>query len=221
MTRISAIRTVAVGAALALALTACGLIPPQDIGDPFALDGRDVTLSETASSATVEAAQFTSCADAAVDGTHCAAFGPATFDDPDLPSVASSLIAAMEVDAGLAATITVAGGVEPAQVTVNAFALSLTLEDQETGDIVTFDARVTPSSPVVFESVGGGEYVASDVTALGMRLDVGGNDLGTVKDILTGGGANSASGVVVLDLSEPFITAIDVTLSSEGTTVSF
>jgi hypothetical protein len=219
MTRTLLARNLALAGLLALLLAACSLIPPQNIGDPFGLDERPVTLDATTGLATgLAPTQFTDCD--GVDGTHCVAFGPATFDDPDLPAVAASLIAGFEVDAGLQATIRVTGAA-PGQVTVNAFALTLRIRDASTDDAVEFSARVTPASPVVFALQGDGSYQAGDVAPLRMTVAVAGGDLGTVKDILTGGGSNEASGLVVLDVSEDGLETIDVTLVSEGTTVSF
>ncbi len=218
MERSMLVRNLALAGLLTVLLAACSLIPPQNIGDPFGMDGLEVSLAAI-DPVELSAAQFTSCDDA--DGTHCATFGPAPFEDPDLPGIATSLIAGLDVDAGIEASIEVAVAPLPEQITVRAFALSLHLEDASSGAEVDFAARVTADPPVVFAGQGGGVYMAGDVSPLDLTVEVEGADLGIVKDILTSGGSNLASGVVVLDVEESGIVAIDVTLTSDGTTVSF
>jgi hypothetical protein len=218
MPRSKLIRTAGVAIALAMGLTACSLlIPDQDIGDVFGLDDRSVTLTAV-DGGEITPGQFTSCD--GVDGTHCAVLEARTFADPDLPDIATSLVRGLDVDAGLQATLT-PSGVLPEQLTVSKLAVSLILTDLETSDTVAFDAAVTASPPVVFASQGDGTYVASDVTPLGLTVSAGSDDLGTVKDILDGGGDNSASGVVVLTVVESGPTEIDVVLTSDETIVSF
>lgn len=204
-------------AALALVLAACALIPDQNIGDVFDIDDAPVTLEEQADG--LGAAQFTDCPGAG--GSHCAAFGPSTFADPDISGIATSIIAGFDVDAGIQATIT-ATGVDVPQITVSSFGVSLTVSDEETQDTVSASAIVTATPPVVFEATTTpGVYVAADVADLQLTVAFDGSELGTLKDILTGGGDNVASGVVYLDVAEAGIATMTITLESDGATISF
>jgi hypothetical protein len=111
----------------------------------------------------------------------------------------------------------------PAQVSVSGFALSLTLMDMSTLETASFVGEVTATPAVAFEAdpLTPGRYVAGDVDPLSLTVTVSGSTMNAVSDILTGGGDNTAAGVVVLTVTEPDIATIDVTLTSEGTTASF
>ncbi|MDZ7706476.1 MAG: hypothetical protein U5J97_01040 [Trueperaceae bacterium] len=202
-------------AVLSLALAACSLIPPQNIGDVFGMDGTEVTVSEPA--AGLRVAQFTDGCD---DGTHCAPFGPATFADPEISGIATSIIAGFDVDAGIEATITAPGAVAE-RITVSSFGVSLTVSDQETDQTVSASASATADPAIVFERTSVGVYVADDVSDLQLTVEFDGSELGTLKEILTGGGQNVGSGVVYLNVEEQGIASMTITLQSEGATVSF
>lgn len=217
MTPRSFVRIGAALAALALVLAACALIPDQNIGDVFGMDDAPVTLEEQAGG--LGTAQFTDCPGAG--GSHCATFGPTTFADPDISGLATSIIAGFDVDAGIQATITATGATAP-QITASSFGVSLTVSDDDTQDPVSAAASVTASPPVVFEATTtDGVYVATDVSDLQLAVAFDGSELGTLKDILTGGGDNVASGVVYLDVAEDGIATMTITLESDGATVSF
>jgi hypothetical protein len=225
MARWTPFRTLVVGLLATVGLAGCSLIPDQALGDIFGLDGAQATLDQVVGGAALSAAQFTSCE--GVDGTHCALLATTEpFADPDLPGIVANIIAGLSVDAGLEATIDVTmDGVAapPEQVSVTAFALSLTLRDVETNATASFAGEVTATPAVTFEALAGtpGRYVASDVDPLSLTIAVDGSTMSTVSDILTGGGDNTAAGVVVLTVAEPDIATIDVTLTSQGTTASF
>ena len=217
MNGLSLVRIGGAVAALALFLTACALIPDQNIGDVFGMDGREVELAAQAGELTL--AQFTDCP--STGASHCAAFGPSTFADPDISGIATSIIAGFDVDAGMEATIEATG--DPVeQITVTSFGVSLTVSDEETADTVSASATVTASPAVVFTPTGtAGVYTASDVSDLQLTVAFDGSELGTLKDILTGGGDNVGSGVVYVDVQEAGIATMTITLESDGATVSF
>lgn len=217
MNRFSFARLSAAVAGLGLVLAACALIPDQNIGDVFGIDDTPVTLDEQAGELAL--AQFTDCPSAG--GSHCATFGPSTFPDPDISGIATSIIAGFDVDAGIQATIEATG--DPVeQITLTSFGVSLTVSDEETPDTVSASATVTASPPVVFTATGtAGVYTASDVSGLQLTVAFDGSELGTLKDILTGGGDNVGSGVVFVDVQEAGIATMTITLESDGATVSF
>lgn len=227
MARWTPFRLVLVGALVAFGLAACSLIPDQDIGDVFGIDGTPATLTQVpvdAGSAALSTAAFTSCEDA--PGTHCAVLTTTQpFADPDLPGIVARIIAGLSVDAGLRPTIDITmdePAILPSEVNVSSFALALTLRDVTTGKTATFSGEVTAEPAVAFEaSTPLGRYVASDVDPLSLTVTVSGSTMSTVSDILTGGGDNTAAGVVVLTVEEGNIATIEVTLTSEGTTASF
>jgi len=217
MNRFSFARLSAAVAGLALVVAACALIPDQNIGDVFGIDDTPVTLDEQAGD--LATAQFTDCPSAG--GSHCATVGPSTFADPDISGIATSIIAGFDVDAGIQATIEATG--DPVeQITLTSFGVSLTVSDEETADTVSAAATATATPPVVFEPTGTpGVYAASDVSDLQLTVAFDGSELGTLKDILTGGGDNVGSGVVFVDVEEAGIATMTITLESDGATVSF
>lgn len=207
-------------AVLSLVLAACSLIPPQNIGDVFGMDGTEVPLSEQSvlQGTELRPTQFTECP--VEGGTHCAPFGPATFADPEISGIATSIIAGFDVDAGIEATITAPGAVAE-QITVSSFGVSLTVSDEETDQTVSASASATADPAIVFERTSVGVYVADDVSDLQLTVEFDGSELGTLKEILTGGGQNVGSGVVYLNVEEQGIASMTITLQSEGATVSF
>ncbi len=220
MNRFTLVRLGGTVAVLSLALAACSLIPPQNIGDVFGMDGTEVQLSEQAvvSATELRPTQFTTCSGAG--GTHCESFTSEPFDDPDISGIASSIIAGFDVDAGIEATIT-APGAAAEQITVSSFGVSLTVSDLETDQTVSAAASVTAEPAIVFERTSADVYVADEVSGLQLTVAFDGSELGTLKDILTGGGQNVGSGVVYLNVEETGIATMTITLQSEGATVSF
>ena len=225
------LRSVVVLAALAVVLSACGLVnalvPDQDVNDPLGIDGQTVTLSANSSALGSASTQALSL--------NVASNFAGEFDDIDTSEFPAGVHPKeMLLDVALRATaiLTSATGVLPDEVEVTAASLTLTVADGSGSPSVTVGATAggglltlekIDSSCVAID---GCAYTVTPAVGHDtlLSIDATGQDFLKLWSIATSGSEpNTVAGTFGLELEPnvPQDTLVEVTISAPTGTFKF
>ena len=211
---------------LAGLLGACNsFIPDQSIANAYGLDGQEVTLTQSINSLTTQ--QFVSF----YEGSFSASF--TDFDASDVPGFVNpnTLRELLGIEPSFSVSSTSAAGAFPAEVTVTASKLDLSLSDasgpiiskafgSDDGLSITFTKDACEAGVLMTCT-----YTTDLVSVVLLTLMLGGQDLDDFYErILTDGDSpNSVSGTFGLTLSTglPADSSITVILATEEGTLTF
>ncbi len=168
-------RNLALGGLMALAFVGCGLIPPIDVGDALALNGKTTNIALTATGP------------ASIQSTGTIGGATATFtfnDDPNInipltPSGFSYMVAISSVNFGSGCTL-------PGNTTVQIQNLKVVLSDPAFTD-PTKQPSATASNLSFSVTPNGGAFIVNNLSGNELVF----NNLGNIGAILKGGGTNT------------------------------